>query len=343
MDSENVPYSTNFTAHVGEAEYVIDGVTRVLADNANPFTFRGTGTYIVDVGQGRCVVVDPGPRRVAHLDALETALAGRELLAILITHTHGDHSPAAAELQRRCGGVTLGAGPHPLTAPQVESWHARNSSAFAELLALAVGSGQSKNSGFLAPGVELDEVGDYEFAPDHVVADGDEFTYGDVTFSTLLTPGHISNHACFVFGRHPRVVFSGDHIMGWSTSIIPPPDGDMSAYLTSLRAVDRVQSDLIIPTHGGVVDRPGPYIAALLAHRAQREAQIRDALAVGPRRIVELVPQMYGGLNPLLYPAAGQSVLAQLIDLCRRGVVEVSAESDEASEPLLGSTYRLVH
>jgi glyoxylase-like metal-dependent hydrolase (beta-lactamase superfamily II) len=272
-------------APYGAAEQLSPLVRRVLAKNPSPFTFTGTGTYIV--GTNEVAVIDPGPLEAAHLDALDAALAGERVAAILITHTHMDHSPAAAPLAARTGAPVVGC--------------AR--------LVLA-DDGPRADAGF-----------DPTYAPDRVLADGEAVAGPGWTLRAVATPGHTSNHLCFAL-EEEGALFTGDHVMGWSTTVVAPPDGDMAAYMASLEKLLGREDRIFYPTHGAPVTEPQRWVKHLMAHRRQREAQILGLLEAGPRTIPEMVEVMYASVDKRLWGAAGRSVLAHLLDLIDRGRVK---------------------
>ncbi|MSV89905.1 MAG: MBL fold metallo-hydrolase, partial [Actinobacteria bacterium] len=263
-----VPHVREFAAVPGLTYSVSPHIRRVLANNPSAFTFHGTGTYIV--GWGKVAVIDPGPRDTAHVKALLRALRGEKVVAILVTHTHGDHSPAAAMLRNAGIDAPVYAfGPHPLTSEAEEKGEAEG---------------------------KVEERSDLTFVPDVLVTTGDVIEGPGWTFDVLHTPGHISNHLCFGY-REENVLFSGDHIMGWSTSIIPPPDGDVADYLASLDLVLEHDYDALWPTHGGPVREVHTYVRALHAHRLEREQQILDLLAdaTKPMKVPTMVKRIYVG------------------------------------------------
>lgn len=293
---------TDHSPAYGEAVQVAPLVQRVTAANPSPFTFAGTGTYIV--GRRRVAVIDPGPEDSAHVEALLGALAGRTLTHICITHTHSDHSPAARALAEATGAPTLGFGPHPPAD-------------------LRPGDG--------AEGSALqEEPGDWEFTPDGVLAHGDVVAGDGWTLECLHTPGHISNHLCFALPEE-RAVFTGDHVMGWSSTIIPPPDGNLGDYLASLELlIARGDRDRIYwPTHGPPIATPNRYAQALLAHRHRRSDQIIARLRSGPATIPGLVADIYTTTPRALHPAAERSVLAHLIHLAEQGSVTADEDTDD--------------
>lgn len=279
-------------------------IRRVVARNPSPFTFKGTGTYIV--GRGKVAVIDPGPALADHQEALLAALRGETVTHILITHTHLDHSPAAAELKRRTGAKTYGFGPH--------------------------GSGRAEDRSGV--GVVTEEGGDHDFVPDIELRDGDVVEGPGWHLAALHTPGHTSNHLCFALAEE-RTLFSGDHVMGWSTSVVAPPDGDMAAYRRSLAKLLQRDDAVYWPTHGPAIPNPKPFVDAFLAHRRERDEAILKRLAQGDATIPEIVAQVYVGLDPRLRGAAGRSVWAHLIEMVETGQVT----SD--GPPSLEARYRL--
>lgn len=273
----------------GRVERLSPLVRRVLARNPSPFSYTGTGTYIV--GNGTVAVIDPGPDDPDHVEALLAALGDETVSYIVVTHTHRDHSPAAIPLKAATGAPIVGCTP----------------------LALAE----------LGPKVE--EGFDPTYAPDHVLTDGESVSGPGWTLTAVHTPGHTSNHLCFAFAEE-KTLFSGDHVMGWSTSVVTPPDGSMTAYMESLRKLLDRDDDIYYPTHGAPVTEPKRLVRGLITHRKQREGQILKLLAQGARPIPALVAVMYANVAPVLHPAAGRSVLAHLIDMQARGLVEAEGE-----------------
>jgi glyoxylase-like metal-dependent hydrolase (beta-lactamase superfamily II) len=272
-------------APYGRAERLSPRVERVLARNPSPFTFTGTGTYVV--GTTSVAVIDPGPDDPAHVEALLAALDGKKVSHILVTHTHMDHSPAARPLAARTGAPVLGCAP----------------------LALA-DDGPRADAGF-----------DTGYAPDRVLADGETVAGPGWTLAAVHTPGHTSNHLCYAL-EEEQALFTGDHVMGWSTTVVAPPDGDMAAYMASLEKLMGRADRIYYPTHGAPVAEPQRWTRHLIAHRRQREAQILGLLAESPRTIPWMVERMYQQVDRRLWPAAGRSVLAHLLDLEARGRVQ---------------------
>jgi glyoxylase-like metal-dependent hydrolase (beta-lactamase superfamily II) len=292
-----IPFRREFAYEYGKLEEVAPGIRRIIARNPGPFTFRGTGTYVI--GEGRVAVIDPGPDLPEHVEALLMDLAGEEVTHILVTHTHRDHSPAAAAVKEATGAPTYGFGPH---------------------------AGGREHS--------VEEGGDWDFVPDIVVKDGDAIVGDGWRFEAVHTPGHTSNHLCFALPDR-GILFSGDHVMGWSTSVIAPPDGDMAAYMASLDKLLRRRDQVYWPTHGPAISEPHDHVRAFIAHRREREQGIVDCLRAGVGQVDAMVQRLYVGLNPSLKHAAGRSVLAHLVDLIDRGV----ADSDGI--PTVDATYRL--
>ncbi|MGI4877070.1 MAG: MBL fold metallo-hydrolase [Janthinobacterium lividum] len=277
-------------APYGRVETVSPLVRRVLARNPSPFTYTGTGTYIV--GTGTVAIIDPGPDDPEHIAALLDAVAGETVSHIVITHTHRDHSPAAPSVKAATGAVVAGCGRLVLDD-----------------------SGPRADAGF-----------DRTYDPDVVLADGDSVSGPGWTLTALHTPGHTSNHLCFAFPEE-RALFSGDHVMGWSTTVVSPPDGDMAAYMASLRLLLDRDDTVYFPTHGAPVTEPQRLVRGLITHRKQRENQILKSLADGPKSVAAMVAAMYASIDPRLHPAAGLSVTAHLIDLRARSVVVQDGEA----------------
>jgi glyoxylase-like metal-dependent hydrolase (beta-lactamase superfamily II) len=278
---------------MAEVEMVAPGVRRVLAPNPSPLTFQGTNSYIV--GVGNVAVIDPGPKIPAHLDALLAALGPDERVsAILVTHPHLDHSGLAPALARATGAPVHAAG----TATEGRS-------ALMETLAA---------SGLAGGGEGLDLA----FRPDVRIADGSEVAGPGWRITAIATPGHLGTHLAFAFGD---IVFSGDHVMGWSTTIVSPPDGDMGAYMASLDRLAEYPARLFLPGHGPAITNPAARIKELVRHRRGREAAILAALGQTFRTARELTEDVYTDTSPALLPAAERNVLAHLIDLSERGLV----------------------
>ena len=259
------------------------GIARVLAHNPSAFTYYGTQTYLI--GEREVAVIDPGPDLDEHIEALVAAIGDRELVAILCTHTHRDHSPASRKLAEATGAPIIGCAP----------------------LALET------------VGPRADAAFDGDYAPDRILEDGESIDVDRRKVTAVATPGHTSNHLCFAYGD---VLFTGDHVMGWSTTVVVPPDGEMAAYMASLDKVRRRDDRIFYPAHGPPVTNPRQYVRGLMGHRLQREKQILRLVGEQARDIPDIVARAYPGLDPRLVTAAGGSVFAHLLDLQRRGLVE---------------------
>ena len=264
-------------------EQLEPGIARVLAHNPSAFTYFGTQSYLL--GEHEVAVVDPGPDLPEHLDALRDAIGDRKLIAIMCTHTHRDHSPAARPLAERTGAPIIGCAP----------------------LALET----------VGPRADASFDGDY--VPARVLQDGDTIQADGKAITAVATPGHTSNHLCFAYGD---ALFTGDHVMGWSTTVVVTPDGDMAAYMASLDKLRGRQDRIYYAAHGEPVRNPQQYVRHLMGHRMQRERQILKLVGEKARTIPDIVANAYPGLEPRLTAAAGGSVLAHLVDLERRGLVE---------------------
>lgn len=294
-----IPFVRELEFEYGRCDQVSPLIRRVIARNPGPFTFTGTGVYIV--GQGEVAVIDPGPDLPEHFEALKAALAGERVTHVLVTHHHLDHSPLAHPLAQAFGAKVYG-----LPAPDP----------------------------YKSDTPALEEGGDDRFRPDVVLADGDVLSGPGWTLEAITTPGHTSNHVCFAL-KEEHALFAGDHIMGWSTTVITPPDGDMGDYFASLAKVKARNFDVLWPTHGAPVREVGPFIDAYVAHRRAREAQIVGALEAGFTTIKAMVPSLYAAVDPRLHPAAAHSVFAHMVQLVREGRVTTPGE------PGLDAEYRL--
>jgi glyoxylase-like metal-dependent hydrolase (beta-lactamase superfamily II) len=291
-----IPFVRDMDFAYGEPQQVSPLIRRVVANNPGPFTFHGTGTYIV--GHGEVAVIDPGPADAAHLQALLKAVEGERVTAIVLTHDHNDHAPLAAEFARATGGEIVGAKPRPKKVVE-------------------------------RPGVE--EGQDRTYRPDRILVDGDVISSPGWTLRTLATPGHTGNHLCYVL-EEENALFSGDHVMGWSTTVIVPPDGDMGRYYDSMRKVMAGGFSTLWPTHGPPVTDVEPFLEAYLGRRMEREAQILAMLKRGPQRIPDFVSRLYIGIDPRLKMAAGASMLAHLIHLVKEGRVVTDGAPDFENE-----------
>jgi len=320
-----IPFVTLDDPRYGEVVEVAPLVRRVTAENPSKFTYRGTGTYII--GEGVVAVVDPGPKLDAHREALEQALAGKHVGAVLVTHCHSDHSPLSAWVQQTTGAPTVAAGPH---GPLVD-WDAEDDDGIEVPPTGEPGDRQPK----------MEEAIDTAFKPDVFVGDGDVAAAGDGwEVEAVRTPGHTSNHTCYALrvGGAPAGLFTGDHIMGWSTTVITPPDGSMTAYLDSLRKVAARHEPVFYPTHGSPVTDTGPFLKTFLAHRLDRESNVLRAIGEGRTAIKDIVADLYADVRIELHKAAARSVLAHLIKLVDEGRVAVAG----GGPPKLGATYLLV-
>ncbi len=302
--SDDIEFDRAATAPAGEIVTLSPLVRRVIAGNGGPMTFTGTCCYIV--GRGQVAVIDPGPDDAAHIDRLLSALSGETVTHIVVTHTHRDHSPAAAAIKARTGAIIVGCGPH-------------------------------RPSRLLADGEAafLDAASDRDYAPDAVMNEGDAVSGNGWTLSAIETPGHTANHLAFALPEE-NSLFSGDHVMAWSTTVVAPPDGSMAAYMASIDKLRGMEHALYWPGHGGPVCEPQRFLRGLVQHRRQRAAAILNRLAQGDERIAEMVPAIYQGLAPTLHRAAALSVLAQIEDLVLREL----ATCDDAP-PRLGSRFGL--
>ena len=314
----------------GAAEPVVPLVRRVLAENPSKFTYRGTGTYIVGArdGRGDVVVIDPGPRLDAHRDALAAALSGETVRAILITHCHADHSPLAAWLAAESGAPTIAYGPH-----GEQGWDLGD-----DPPELEPEPSDDADDGAAGDAPVIEESTDTEFTPDVTCVTGDVVADGaGWRMSAVHTPGHTSNHTCFALDDgERRMLFTGDHVMGWSTTVVSPPDGDMAAYIGSLRAVAGRDDDVAIPTHGPPIPDPRRFIEALIAHRLDREAQVVAGVRRGLTTVPALVLDLYADVRRELYKPAARSVLAHLVKLVDEGVLSIDGGE---RRPRLDSTF----
>ncbi|CAL8970823.1 Hydroxyacylglutathione hydrolase GloC [Rhodoplanes serenus] len=301
--SNDIAFDKSFALPAGQVEEVAPGVRRLLCDNPSPFTWKGTVSYIL--GRGRVAIVDPGPDDPTHVAALLDAVRGETVTHVLVTHTHRDHSPAAAAVKAATGALTVAEGPHRAAR------------------ALGIGVGP-----------RLDAANDLDFVPDIRLADRDTLEAGGFVVEAIATPGHTANHLAFAL-RGTGILLSGDHVMAWATSVVAPPDGAMSDYMASLHKLARREETVYLPGHGGAVrDAPG-FVAQYIRHREGREASILGRLRKGAADIPTLVRAIYIGLDPRLTGAAGLSVLAHLEDLVARGVVATDGP------PAVDGIYRL--
>jgi glyoxylase-like metal-dependent hydrolase (beta-lactamase superfamily II) len=301
--SDDIPFDKSFDLAPETVEEVVPRVRRVLANNPSPFTFKGTVSYIV--GRGRVAIIDPGPLDEAHIAALLDAVRGETVTHIFVTHTHRDHSPAVPRIKAATGAMVLAEGPHRPARP------------------LHVGE---------AP--RLDASNDTDFRPDRELRDGEVIAGPGWTIEAVATPGHTANHMAFAL-KEADLLFSGDHVMAWSTPVVAPPDGAMSDYMASLQKLARRSEPVYLPGHGGAVRDAPRFVAHYIRHRQAREASILHRLTKGEADIPTLVRAIYIGLDPRLVKAAGLSVLAHLEDLVTRGLVVTEGE------PSIAGRYRL--
>jgi len=301
---DDIPFDKSFNLAPGKVEEVMPGLRRLVANNPGPFTFKGTMTYIV--GHGQVAVIDPGPDDERHVASILDAVRGETVTHILVTHTHRDHSPAAARVKAATGATVYAEGPH------------------RPARALHVGETE-----------RLDAGGDQAFRPDVALADGAVVSGRGFTFEAVATPGHTANHMAFAY-KEAQVLLSGDHVMAWSTTVVAPPDGAMSDYMASLEKLGRRNEQIYFPGHGEKVRDAPRFVAACIRHRQGREASILHRLEKGAADIPTIVRAVYIGLDPRLTGAAGLSVLAHLEDLVARGVVATDGPAS------IAGTYRRV-
>jgi glyoxylase-like metal-dependent hydrolase (beta-lactamase superfamily II) len=301
--ADDIPFDKSFDLPPGQVEEVMPGVRRLVAPNPGPFTFTGTVTYIV--GRGKVAVIDPGPAIESHAAALADAIRGESVTQIFVTHTHRDHSPGVGPLRALTGATVLAEGAHRASRP------------------LNIGEA-----------TRLDASGDMDFRPDRRLTDGEVVEGDGWALEAVATPGHTANHMAFAL-RGTDVLFSGDHVMAWATSIVAPPDGAMRDYMASLEKLRARPEQTYLPGHGGAVRDAPRYVERFIRHREARESAILHRLAQGAADIPTLVRAIYIGLDPRLVSAAGLSTLAHLEDLVTRGTVVTDGE------PAIGGTYRL--
>ena len=287
-----IPFVRDIEFDYGTCDQLSPSIRRVIAKNPSAFTYTGTGTYII--GRGRVAVIDPGPRDQQHVDAILEATRGEQITTILITHTHNDHSPAVELLLKDCDARTYGFGPH----------------------------GAGKNT---EDEVVVEEGGDMTFSPDEYVRHGDVIGDGDWEVECVYTPGHTSNHICYRLASE-GVLFTGDHVMGWSTSVISPPDGDMASYMKSLELLLEHNDEIYWPTHGPAITQPQTHVQAFVAHRLEREDQIIAQLKQRRHHIADMVPIMYEDVDQRLHPAAARSVYAAMLYMVEKEVIRCEGD-----------------
>ena len=302
-ETDDIPFNRDFPLKPGVVDEVVPGVRRVLCDNPSPFTFTGTVSYIV--GQGHVAIIDPGPDNEHHAQALLDAVKGESVTHIFVTHTHKDHSPNTARLKAATGATVYAEGVHRASRPRYES----------ETISSESGA-------------------DRDFTPDVTLRDGDVVTGDGWALEAVSTPGHTANHLAFAWPEK-KLMFIGDHVMGWSTSIVAPPDGSMIDYMASLEKLTQRGEDLYLPGHGQEIPDAIRYVKFLARHRKAREASILHRLAKGEADIPTLVRAIYIGIDPRLTGAAGYSVLAHLEDLVARHVVATNGD------PVIGGRYKM--
>ena len=303
-DNDDIPFNRDFPLAPGVVDEVVPGVRRILCNNPSAFTFSGTVSYIV--GRGNVAIVDPGPDDEAHAQALLDAVKGETVTHILVTHTHRDHSPNTGRIKAATGATVYAEGPH------------RNSRA------AYASETRSSESG-----------GDWDFRPDVMVKDGDVINGDGWSLEVISTPGHTANHIAFAWPEK-KLIFIGDHVMGWSTSIVAPPDGSMVDYMASLEKLTHRDEQLYLSGHGPEIPNAVRFVKFLMRHRKAREASILHRLAKGEADIPTIVRASYIGIDPRLMGAAGYSVLAHLEDLVSREVVGTDGD------PTINGTYRLL-
>jgi glyoxylase-like metal-dependent hydrolase (beta-lactamase superfamily II) len=301
--SDDITFNKAFDFKPDTAREVAPGVRAMVADNPGPFTFKGTMSYII--GRGKVAILDPGPDDDAHVAALLDAVRNETVTHIFVTHTHRDHSPAVPKIKAATGATVYAQGPHRLARPLHTSETHR-----------------------------LDASADMDFRPDVALADGEVVNGDGWTLEAVTTPGHTANHMSFAF-KEADLLFAGDHVMGWSTTIVAPPDGAMSDYMASLEKLARRREPLYLSGHGAPIPEAPRYVRHLIRHRQAREASLLHRLGKGAADIPTLVRAVYIGLDPRLAGAAGLSVLAHLEDMVARGTVKTEGP------PSITGTYRL--
>ena len=321
----------------GVSAEVVPGVTRIVAENPSKFTYRGTGTYII--GDTDVAVIDPGPALDSHRDALAAALTGRTVRAILVTHCHADHSPLAAWLRTESGAPTYAFGPHGAETAEWDIGMLPDDFGRLDLNVSANGTEAAPSES------KVEESTDVGFVPDVELRSGDHvFATGPIDVTAIHTPGHTSNHTCFAMTSESagRVLFTGDHVMGWSTTVVSPPDGDMAEYMNSLRTVAGRRDDVAIPTHGSPISNPSHFMGQLVDHRLERERQVLGAVRRGSSTIPKIVTDLYADVPIELHRPAAASVLGHLVKLLGDQLVAVDDDRGVSVFPRLDSTYRAV-
>ena len=302
--ADDIVFDKSFDLVPGTPKEVAPGVRAIVANNPGPFTYKGTVSYIV--GHGKVAILDPGPNDDAHIAALLDAVRGETVSHIFVTHTHRDHSPAVPKVKAATGATVYAQGPHRLARP--------------------LHTGETRR---------LDASADTDFRPDIALADGEIVSGEGWTLEAVTTPGHTANHLAFAF-KERDLLFAGDHVMAWSTTIVAPPDGAMSDYMASLQKLARRREPLYLPGHGAPVRHAPRYVQSLIRHRQGREASILHRLGKGAADIPTIVKAVYIGLDARLAGAAALSTLAHLEDVVARGLVETDGP------PSIEGTYRLL-
>ena len=301
--NDDFPFDKSFGLQPDRVQEMAPGVRAIVADNPGPFTYKGTISYIV--GRGQVAMIDPGPDDAAHIAALLNAVRGETVTHIFVTHTHRDHSPAAAKVKAATGAKVFAQGPHRPARPLY--------------------TGEVRR---------LDASADLDFRPDIALADSEIVNGAGWTLQAVATPGHTTNHMAFAF-KESNLLFAGDHVMAWSTTIVAPPDGAMTEYMASLHKLARRSEPLYLSGHGAPVREAPRYVQHLIRHRQAREESILHRLAKGEADIPTIVRAVYIGLDPRLVGAAALSVLAHLEELVARGTVVTEGP------PSIAGTYRL--
>jgi glyoxylase-like metal-dependent hydrolase (beta-lactamase superfamily II) len=301
--NDDIPFDKSFSLEPDQVQEVAPGVRAIVADNPSPFTFKGTISYIV--GRGQVAIIDPGPDDIVHVAALLDAVRNETVTHIFVTHTHRDHSPAAAKIKDATGAKVLAQGPHRPARP--------------------LHTGEIRR---------LDASVDLDFRPDITLADGEIVNGKGWTLQAVATPGHTANHMAYAF-KEADLLFAGDHVMAWSTTIVAPPDGAMSDYMASLHKLAGRSEPLYLSGHGAPVRDAPRYVQYLIRHRQAREASILHRLGKGVADIPTIVRAVYIGLDPRLAGAAALSVLAHLEELVARGAVVTEGPAS------IGGIYRL--
>jgi glyoxylase-like metal-dependent hydrolase (beta-lactamase superfamily II) len=301
--SDDPPFDKSFDLVPGNVKEIAPQVRALVANNPGPFTYKGTVSYII--GRGKVAILDPGPDDDVHIGALLDAVRGETVTHIFVTHTHRDHSPGVPKVKAATGAKVFAEGPHRLARP--------------------LHTGETRR---------LDASADMDFMPDVKLSDGEVVSGDGWTMEAITTPGHTANHMAYAF-KEADLLFAGDHVMAWSTTIVAPPDGAMSDYMASLHKLARRSEPIYLPGHGAPVRDAPRYVQFLIQHRRGREASILHRLGKGPADIPTIVKAVYIGLDPRLVGAAALSTLAHMEDLVARGVVTTDGP------PSISGTYRL--